>query len=292
MNKKNFYHHGINPVKRFTLTYANENRPYQIYQDLFYSLLIKLLGKKKHHNFKFINPLYSIDSSIVDLCLNLFPWAHFRRNKGGIKLHVKLDHSEYVPSLISITTAKVHEINAIRKMPVKGDVITSYKILQEHDIEKYQNIEYNHTIVMTGYKTGTECEYKLRIIKSFNLETCKTIVLLTNNYQWCTKTIVEVSKDRWQIEIFIKSIKQNLKIKSLFGASKNAILAQIWIAMISFLLLKYLADSASEVLTVGTLMAVIPIVLFLKKDICLWLNKPRLTGISNILKKCRLELEL
>jgi len=99
-------------------------------------------------------------------------------------------------------------------------------------------------------------------------------------------------KDRWQIEIIFKTIKQNLKIKSFFGTRKNAVLTQIWIAMISFLILKYLADFSSESLTVGTLMTVIPVVIFLKKDLWLWLNKPKSTGISNVLKKCQLKLEL
>jgi hypothetical protein len=322
MNKNNFYHLGITPVKRSTLAYANENRPHQIYQDLFYTLLSKFHNKKKHHKFKFKNPLYSIDASTIDLCLNLFPWAHFRHNKGGVKIHVKLDHSGYVPSFVSVTTAKVHEMNAIREMPMKkGDVIvfdrgyfdfkqfakycekgiyfvtrlktnTRYQIHKEHDTQKYEHIEFDRTILLNSYKAGKDCHYRLRIIKSFDPETGKTIVLLTNQFKWSSKTISEVYKDRWQIEIFFKTIKQNLKIKSFFGTSRNAVLTQIWIAMIAFLLLNYLADTSNEPLTVGVLMAVIPVMIFLRKDIWLWLNKPKLTDISGGLKNCQFELEL
>jgi IS4 transposase len=306
MNKNNFYHLGIGPVKRSTLAYANEHRKEKIYQDLFYTLLNRLHGSRKKHKFKFQNPLYSIDASTIDLCLNLFPWANFREQKAGIKLHVKLDHSSYIPSFVTVTTAKVHEVNEIRKIPVnKGDVLVfdrgyndfelfsnycdegiyfvtrikknaCYDVLEDHNIDEYPNIDFDKTIKMTGLKTGKACSHKLRIIKSYDPDTEKTIVLLTNNFEWSPETISDIYKDRWQIEVFFKMIKQNLKIKSFFGTSHNAVMTQIWISLIAYLLLKYLADSSENSCSVGTLMAVIPICLFLKKDIWDWLNKPKL----------------
>lgn len=303
INKNSFYHLGIKEVKRSTLAYANKNRSHEIYQDLFYSLLEKLHSNKKKHKFRFKNPLYSIDASTIDLCLNLFPWADFRKAKGGIKMHVKLDHSGYIPSFVSVTTAKIHEMNTVRDMPMKkGDVLVFdrgyndfkqfsnycdkgiyfvtrikknavYDVISESNTDKYKNIGYDKTIKMTGFYTGKDCHHKLRIIESYDSETDKTITLLTNHYSWSPRTISAIYKDRWQIEVFFKTIKQNLKIKSFFGTSKNAVLTQIWISMISFLLLKFLVDSSSEVWTVGSLMAVIPVLIFLKKDIWLWLNK-------------------
>jgi hypothetical protein len=303
INKNSFYHLGIKEVKRSTLAYANKKRSHEIYQDLFYSLLEKLHSNKKNHKFRFKNPLYSIDASTIDLCLNLFPWAEFRKEKGGIKLHVKLDHSGYIPSFVSVTTAKVHEMNTIRDMPMKkGDVLVFdrgyndfkqfsnycdkgiyfvtrlkknavYDIISERDTDKYENIRYDRTIRMTGFYTGKDCPQKLRIIESYDPDTDKTITLLTNQYNWSPRTVSAIYKDRWQIEVFFKTIKQNLKIKSFFGTSKNAVLTQIWIPMISFLLLKFLVDSSSEAWTVGSLMAVIPVLIFLKKDIWFWLNK-------------------
>ena len=129
---------------------------------------------------------------------------------------------------------------------------------------------------MTGIYTSQKCKQKLRIIKSYDPETEKTILLLTNHFGWSPETIAAIYKDRWQIEIFFKTIKQKLRIKSFFGTSLNAVYTQIWIALIAFLLLKYLAGSSSETWTVGMLMAVIPLMLFLKKDIWIWLNKMKL----------------
>jgi len=293
---------GIGDVKRSTLAYANQNRSYEIYQDLFYHVLSKLHGTKKKHKFRFKNPLYSIDASTIDLCLKLFPWANFRKNKAGIKLHVKLDHSGYIPSFISVTDAKTHENNAIKEMPFeKGDILVfdkgysdykqysnycrkgiyfvtrikrnaSYEVVRTNDVEKYENINFDKIIKLTGFYSEKKCPEKLRIIKSYDPETKKTIVLLTNNMAWSPRTIAKIYKDRWQIEVFFKTIKQNLKIKSFFGTSRNAVLTQVWISMIAFLLLKFLADTSTQSWSVTYLMAVIPILLFMKKDIWIWLN--------------------
>jgi hypothetical protein len=118
-NSRAFYHLGTKPVRRSTLAYANENRPHEAYRELFYDLLGKLLSGHRKHRFRFKNPLYSIDASTIDLCLNLFPWAKFRKNKGGIKLHVKLDHSGYIPSFVAMTDAKTHELNQLGIIPMK-----------------------------------------------------------------------------------------------------------------------------------------------------------------------------
>lgn len=321
-NQNNLYHLGIRPIKRSTLAYANENRNNKIYQDLFYSLLHKLHGKKRKHKFRFQNPLYSIDASTIDLCLNLFPWARFRKKKGGIKLHVKLDHSGYIPSFVSMTDAKVHEKNEIDKMPMnRGDVIVfdrgytdysqyssyckkgiyfvtrikknaDFRVLNEKDVSKYKLIGFDKTIQVAGFYKGKDCPEKLRIIESFDPETGNTITLLTNHHSWSPRTVAAIYKDRWQIEIFFKTIKQNLKIKSFFGTSKNAVLTQIWISMIAFLLLKFLSNSTSQRWSIGALMAVIPVLLFLKKDLWLWLNKPKLELIPEKLVADQMELGL
>jgi hypothetical protein len=308
-NLTSMYHLGIRPVKRSTLAYANENRSHRVYQDLFYTMLGKLHGKRGRHKFEFKNPLYSVDASTIDLCLDLFPWARFRRAKAGIKLHVKLDHSGYVPSFVSVSTAKVHEMNEIRRMPVKkGDVlvfdrgyvdfkqfakycndgiyfVTRMKrnadclVIHENDTEEYENIGYDRKIRMNGSKTGKDCPYELRIIESYDPETNNTIVLMTNDFSWSPETVAAVYKDRWQIEVFFKTIKQNLKIKSFYGTSKNAVLTQIWISLIAFLLLKHLSIQSAIGYTVGSLMSIMAVILFLKKDLWLWLNKPKLDQI-------------
>jgi IS4 transposase len=218
-------------------------------------------------------------------------------------MHVKLNHSGYIPDFVSMTTAKVHESQEIKNMPIKkGDVLVFdrgyndyeqfsnycdkgiyfisrlksnavYEVIKEQSSEIYQHIGFDKTIRMVGFYASRDCRHKLRIIESYDPETDKTIVLLTNQYTWSPETIAAVYKDRWQIEIFFKTIKQNLKIESFFGTSRNAVYTQIWIALIAFLLLKYLADSSTASWPVGMLMSVIPVMLFLKKDIWIWLNK-------------------
>jgi hypothetical protein len=143
----------------------------------------------------------------------------------------------------------------------------------EKDAESYENIGFDRRIKMTGFNTAQKCKQKLRVIKSYDPETDKTILLLTNHFGWSPETIAAIYKDCWQIEIFFKTIKQNLRITSFFGTSLNAVYTQIWIALIAFLLFKCLTNISPEAWTVGMLIAVIPLMLFLKKDIWIWLNK-------------------
>jgi hypothetical protein len=302
--RKSLYHLGVKQVKRSTLSYANNNRPSKIYEQVFTGLLEKILSMNRNHKHKFKNPLYSIDATTIDLCLSLFPWAEFRKSKGGIKLNVKLDHSGYIPTFISMTTAKVHELKSLKEMEFNpGDVITfdrgytdfklfatycskgiyfvtrlkknaDYSIVERKDVSSYKNISSDQTIIMNGYYTSKKCPLKLRRIRSKDPETGKYIVILTNNFDWAPTTIAAIYKDRWQIEIFFKTIKQNLKIKKFFGLSKNAVMTQIWIALIAFLLLQHLKMLSTRRWTHFSLMRFIPTILSTQKDIWTVLNKP------------------
>lgn len=298
------YHMGVKKIKRSTLSYANNNRSCEVYENVFTDLLDKILSMKRAHKHKFKNPLYSVDASTIDLCLNLFPWANFRKYKGGIKLNVKLDHSGYIPAFVSVTTAQTHEVNSLKKMAFnKGDVITfdrgytdfklfanycntgiyfvtrlkrnaDYTIVQRKDTYSFKNITSDQIIEMKGFYTSKKCPLKLRRIRSRDPETGKYIVILTNNFIWSPTTIAAVYKDRWQIEIFFKTIKQNLKIKKFFGTSRNAVMTQIWIALIAFLLLQFLKMFSSRKWTHFSLMKLIPVILTSRKDIWTVLNKP------------------
>jgi len=258
---------------------------------------------ERKHKHRFKNPLYSIDATTIDLCLSVFPWAKFRKNKGGIKLHVKLDHSGYIPIFVSVTTASVHEVNSIRKMDFKkGDVITfdrgytdfeqfasycnagiyfvtrlkknaDYRVVRRNDVSSYENISSEQIIEMKGFYTSKKCPLKLRRIRSRDPETGKYIVILTNHFDWSPTTIAAVYKDRWQIEIFFKTIKQNLKIKKFFGTSKNAVMTQIWIALITHLLLQYLKMLSVKNWTHYSLMKLLPSILNTRKDLWQVLNK-------------------
>ena len=302
--EQRLYHLGVVSVKRSTLSYANTHRTHRVFKAVFESLLKKVTSSAPRHKFKFKNRLYSIDATVIDLCLSLYNWAKFRNRKGGIKVHVKLNHAGYIPEFITVTTAKQHEGREIDKMQLKpGDVIAfdraytnyrrfatycregiyfvtrmkknaNYKVIERRDVSKYKNISSDQIIEMCGYYTKKNCPMRLRRIRVKDPETGKYIVILTNQMEWSPATVAAVYKDRWQIEIFFKAMKQNLKIKSFLGTSRNAILIQIWTAMISYLLLSYLKFLSTHKWTIGSLMNIIPMLLFSRRCLWEWLNKP------------------
>jgi hypothetical protein len=303
-NRSALYHLGMKQVKRSTLSYANNNRPSSIYENVFSNVLQKVLSIKRSHKHRFKNPLYSIDATTIDLCLSVFPWATFRKRKGGIKLNVKLDHQGYIPTFMSMSTANVHELKSLRDMEFnKGDVITfdrgytdfnlfamycntgiyfvtrlkknaNYSVIERRNVSAYENISSDQTILMKGFYTSKKCPLQLRRIRCKDPKTGKYIVILTNHFSWAPTTIAAIYKDRWQIEIFFKAMKQNLKIKKFLGTSKNAVMIQIWIALIVYLLLQYLKMLSTRKWTHFSLMKLIPTVLMLRKDIWTLLNKP------------------
>lgn len=307
-NRYNLYHLGISQIKRSTLSYANNNRSAAIYEDVFSGLLGKILSMNRSHKHKFKNPLYSVDATTIDLCLSLFPWATFRKRKGGIKLNVKLDHSGYIPTFVSMTTANAHELSSLKKMDFqRGDVIAfdrgytdfelfanycntgiyfvtrlkknaSFTVKDRRDVSSYENISSDQTIVMNGYFTKQKCPLELRRIGCKDPETGKYIVILTNNFNWAPTTISKIYKDRWQIEIFFKAMKQNLKIKKFFGTSRNAVMTQIWISLIVFLFLQYLKMLSTRRWTHFSLMKLLPALIMSRKDIWEILNKPPPSG--------------
>jgi co-chaperonin GroES (HSP10) len=256
------------------------------------------------HKFRFKNDLYSIDATTVDLCLGLYDWAKFRTTKGGIKVHVKLNHSGYIPEFVAVTEAKRQEVKELPKLQLKsGDVVAfdrgyadfkqfakycdegiyfvtrlkknaNYKVVARNDVSTYKNISSDHIIEMTGFYTKQKCPMQLRRIRVKDPETRKYIVLLTNQMNWAPTTVASVYKDRWQIEIFFKMMKQNLKITSFLGTSRNAMLSQIWVAMIAYLLLSYMKFLSTYNWTVNSLMNVLPTVLFSRRDLIEWLHHP------------------
>jgi len=318
--KNMLYHLGVKKIKRSTLSYANNHRPAEIYKNVFDTLLSKILKMERSHKHRFKNPMYSIDATIIDLCLSVFPWATFRKNKGGIKLNVKLDHSGHIPTFVSVTTAINHEVHSVKEMDFqKGDVITfdkgytdfeqfanycnagiyfvtrlkknaDFKVVKRNDVSAYENISSDHIIEMKGFNTSKKCPLKLRRIRSRNPETGKYIVILTNHFEWAATTIAAIYKDRWQIEIFFKTIKQNLKIKKFFGTTKNAVMTQIWIALITHLILQYLKMLSSGGWTHYSLMKLLPSILTTKKDLWCVLNKLPPPGRSKSGLKLQLEL--
>ena len=266
-NQKNgWYHMGITntkrEIKRSTLSYANANRDSNMYKALFEHILRVAQSKNCQHGFKFKNPLYSIDTTTIDLCLKLFPWAEFRKEKGGIKLTVKLDHQGKIPCFVVESNAREHDINKICEVPYNtGDVLVfdrgftdyvyfksiclkkayfvtrlkdnaNYKRICKREIKEGSDIISDYEIIIPYL--SEEIIFRKIIVK--DPETNKKVTILTNNLQWSSSTIASVYKDRWQIELFFKAIKQNLRINRFYGNSKNAVMTQIWIAMIAYLM--------------------------------------------------------
>lgn len=300
-------HLGIDDApKRSTLSYANEHRPWQLYQLMFYRLLEKCqtMARFQKRKFRFKNKLFSLDASVIELCLSLFDWASFRQTKGAVKLHLLLDHDGYLPTFATVTEGNVHEVNVAWELKLpKGSILAvdmgytdyalfakwiiegiffvtrqkgnaAYRVIEEHKVPQNRNILKDQIIEFTGYYAKKDCPHLLRRIEVWDQEFNRTLVLLTNHLKFGATTVAAIYKDRWQIEIFFKAIKQNLKIKTFVGTSKNALLIQIWTALTVILLLKYLRFRSSMNWSLSNLVAMLRYNLFTYRDLWLWLDNP------------------
>ena len=294
--------------KRSTLSYANRVRPAALYEDLFWSTLAhfrsrRMLGAKRHR-FRFKNKLLSFDSTTISLCLNLFPWAEFRRAKGGVKAHVLLDHDDYMPRFVRITEAKQHDVKAARLLDLKpGSIVAmdrayndydlfarwieaevyfvtrmkenaAYDVVESYALPTNRNILSDEDIVLTGPQAGKKCPHRLRRIVVWDEENQREIVLLTNHFDFGATTIAAIYKDRWQIELFFKALKQNLKVKSFVGTTENALRIQIWTALIALLILKWLHYISKAGWSLSNLASLLRLNLFTYRDLTDWLHNP------------------
>ena len=290
------YHLGAGNVTRSSLSRVNENQPYTLYEALFHKLLSRCQGVAPKHGFRFGNKLYSLDSTTIDLCLSVFPWAKFRRAKGAVKVHVGLDHEGLLPSFVSISDGKKHDVTVARalELPAESIVVMDrayvdyswfnslnnngiffvtrqkrnaiYRIIERRDVIKSKGLTCDQTILLTGTKAET-CPVPLRRIGYRDPETGKHYVFLTNNFHLAAKTIADIYKSRWQIELFFKCIKQNLKIKSFVGTSKNAVMTQIWIAMCTYLLLAWIKFSSQIDRSLQQMIRLLQLNLFERRDL-------------------------
>ncbi len=299
-------HLGIDTAPpRSTLAYANEHRPYELYEQVFFQLFercrVQVVGKKK---FRFKNKLISMDSSTIDLCLEMFDWAKFRRTKGAIKLHLLLDHDGYLPCFAIITEGKVADVKVAHQFhfdpgtivvddrgyndyalfgrwTVEGVYFVTrmkenalYEVVGETDVPQNRNILKDEMIELRGPKAIDKCPYPLRRIEVYDPETEEVLVFLTNNLKLGATTIAAIYKERWQIEIFFKALKQNLKIKTFVGTSANAVKTQIWTALIAMLMLRFLQLRSQFNWSLSNLVALLRMNLFTHRDLWAWLNKP------------------
>jgi len=295
--------------KRSTLSYANAHRPWELYREVFYQVLDTCRraapGKKK--TFRFRNKLLSLDATVIDLCLTMFPWAEFRQTKGAVKLHLLLDHDGYLPTYVHITEGKIHEVNIAKtlKLPV-GSIVAmdkgyndyglyydwtragvyfvtrqkrnaAYEVIEEKRVPRNRNILSDQIIRYTGSVSKRKCPVKLRRIVVWDPEKGKEFVLLTNHFDFGATTISAIYRDRWEIEIFFKTLKQNLKVKTFVGTSPNALRIQIWTALIAILLIKYLKFKSTLGWSFSNLVALLRWNLFTYRDLWDWINNPFLT---------------
>lgn len=295
-NNKCLYHLGISKTSKSTLAYANENRDYRVYEHLFYHLYGKLKLIAPKHRFRFSNKLSSIDATTIDLCKTSFPWADFRKTKSGIKLVVKLNHNGYIPEDVKIKSARSHEKPSMYHFLFEKDEIVAfdkgfsdyrffanlynngsyfvtrlkknacYKVVSDVPV-KHKNILSENIISFTGYGSKKKCPMKLRMIVSYDPDTDNTITLITNNFALSAKIIAAIYKERWQIEILFKMLKQYLKIKKFYGNSKNAVLTQVYIALICFLLLAYVRFLHNVILPSSQLVALLRLNIFMKRNL-------------------------
>ena len=288
------------------LSYVNSHRSHEFFEALFYQLLTKMQVERfpRKKKFRFKNKLYSYDATTIDLCLSMFDWAHYRKTKGAVKLHLLLDHDGYLPTFANITDGKTHEVNIARELKLApGSIIAldrgyndyslfndwteggvwfvtrmktnaTYDVVETHQIPAIKNIISDETIQFTGYVAKKECPVSLRKVVVWDDLNNKEIILLTNNMKLAASTISAIYKDRWEIELFFKVIKQNLRIKTFIGTSANAVKIQIWTALIAILLLKYLKFKSKLRWAVSNLVALIRLNLFVYTDLLSWLDNP------------------
>lgn len=291
------YHLGAKPISKSTLARLNERQPYELYQAMFYKLLSRFEGQSFSHRFRFNNPLYSLDASLIDLSINLFPWALCNQTKAAVKLHVGLNHASMIPEFVALSDGKESELIEGRKFDFpKGSIVafdkgyvdygwyktlsnkgvffvtrlrpnSIYQVIERRDVNRSTGVTSDQLIQLNSAHAIKRGAPLLRRVGFRDKETGKHYVFLTNNFKLAATTIAAIYKDRWQVELFFKAIKQNLKIKTFVGTSKNAILTQIWIAMISYLMVAYTRHCSKAGWTVQRIMRVIQLNLFERRSL-------------------------
>lgn len=291
---------------RSTLAYANQHRPWQLYQSVFNQVLVRCrqLAATKRRKFRFKNPLRSLDATVIDLCLEVFDWARFRRTKGAIKLHLQLDHQGYLPCWALVTEAKTHEVKPARTLRFEPGTIValdrayidflmfarwteggvffvtrpkqnmSYTVLKRRGVLWRGNVVSDEEIRLSGLLTKEKYPYRLRRIVVWDTKNEREIVFLTNIFHFAASTVASIYKERWQIELFFKALKQNLRVKTFVGTNENAVKTQIWTALIAMLLLKFLQLKSSWNWSLSNLAAMLRFNLLSYRDLWAWLDDP------------------
>lgn len=290
------YHLGARPVARSSLARVNEEQPWQLYEALFGVLYGRCQAHAPRHGFRFKNKLYSLDASLIDLSLKVFPWAHYALGKAAMKLHLGLDHDGHLPAFATITESRVSDTTLARSVRLPRGSIAVFdrgfsdyawlKTLDESGIffvtraranidatvvERYAGsgggIDYDQAILLNGKRPRAMNMPRLRAVGFTCPDTGRRYVFLTNIFHLTADVIADIYKQRWQIELFFKWLKQNLKLRGFLGTSRNAVLTQIWIALCLALLLAYLKFLARIGHSLQTILRLLQLNLFLRRNL-------------------------
>lgn len=291
---------------RSTLSYANAHRPWQLFESLFYVLLDRCKELAPKRRLKFKNALLSLDSTVIDLCASVFDWAKFRRAKGGVKIHMLLDNQGLLPSWALITDARTSDIRAARELVFpSGSIVvfdrgyndfvwfvsmtlqgvwfvtrmkdgTNYRVVERRTVSgailRDEVIELDVNLTPYGIERDSPVRFRRIVVRVPDRD--EPMVFLTNHLEFAASTIAAIYKERWQIELLFKALKQNLRIKTFVGTSSNALHIQVWTALISMLILRYLQLKSQFAWSLSNLLAMLRFNLFTYRDLWTWMNAP------------------
>jgi hypothetical protein len=301
-------HLGISTTpQKSTLAYANANRPWELYESVFTQLLEKCEAETAAHSrrkLRFKNKLMSLDGSLIELSATMFDWAKYRQRKGAIKLHLLLDHDGCLPSFAVVTDGKHSELKVARALRLEAGTIlaidrgyndyewfaqltrdgvffvtrmktnTVYTTVEEGAVAERGNVLRDQIVSLPSLDKAGEAPILFRRVEYWNAEKQEILVFFTNLLHLAASTGAAIYKDRWQVELFFKALKQTLKVKSLLGTSANAVKTQIWTALIAMLILKYLPMKSSFDWSLSNLAALLRQQLFIFRNLWAWLNNP------------------
>ncbi len=291
------YHLGTSKLCRSTLSDANNKRTFEIYRELFFRTLEKVQNVAPKYKLKLPRKLFVMDSTTIDLCFQLFPWARFRKTKAAVKIHTVLQVDGLLPTFLHITDGKTHDAKAAKELNLpEGSFVVfdrgyndfnlfksftdsnirfvtrnksnaKYSVIKSQPVEPNTGVISDEIIEFTGYLSKQKYPNQLRLIRYHDKETNKKLTFLTNDFKLDAKTIADIYKARWEIELFFKTVKQNLKIKRFIGTGRNAVMTQIWIAMIAYLLTSYYKFIHKTKTSIQTIIRLVQINLFERKPL-------------------------
>jgi len=298
------YHLGSQTISRSGLSRANEQLDYRFFEGLFQGLYQRCTHSQRSHGFRFKNKLFSLDASLIDVSMKVFPWANFNRKKSAFKLHLGLDHDGLIPAFASVTRSKVSDMAQARFLAFpRGSVIVfdkgynsygwhndltekgiffvtrirgnaQYRVLERHAVNKCSGVTSDQTIKYTSPRKDIQALKPIRRVGYRDQQTGKHYVFITNQFNWSAKTIADIYKQRWQVELFFKWIKQNLKIKAFLGTSENAVMTQIMAALCVYLLLAYLKFKSNIDKSLQQIIRLLQLNLFTRRSLLDLLQPP------------------